>query len=366
MAVTNNYSGNVVDLVQSFTNADKLTFADALVNEIVVDNEIEKEKNVIYGVKNGDVVPIIEKNDSYTMFPVASETVCGTSECDMPVNFSGVVWDLALIKCKIPICLNSFDKEFLAFFNTYRKFDNNPDLDQVLLQYLGEQFKQGLENAKWRRTYFADQASTSPLLDGSDGFWTKADASAVVGENKITITKNNGGTAAAQRMTFQEIYDLLEDMYELASLHTWFDPSTFRFEMPWNMGLTYMSGLNKLGHQAPANCQCLSAEGIVKAGAFTLENIAFNGVPIKVYRAFDGVINQVPALNGNNVPGAAKVDPNRVLLVKNENMLIGSSDETQLTFENIWYNENDEKIYMRGGSYIGAAFPKVNELIIAI
>lgn len=57
-----------------------------------------------------------------------------------------------------------------------------------------------------------------------------------------------------------------------------------------------MSGLNKLGHQAPANCQCLSAEGIIKAGAFTLENIAFNGVPIKVYRAFDGVINQVHAL----------------------------------------------------------------------
>jgi hypothetical protein len=366
MAITNNYKENVVDLVQSFTNADKLTFGEALVNDIVVDNEIELEKTVVYGVKNGDVVPIIEKNDSYTMFPVASETVCGTSECDLNVNLSATIWDLALIKCKIPICLNSFDKEFLAFFNTYRKFDNDPDLDQVLLQYLGEQFKQGLENAKWRRAYFADQASNSPLLDGSDGFWTKADASAVVGDNKIVITKNSAGTAALQRMTFEEIYELLGDMYELAVTHTWFDPSTFRFEMPWSMGLTYMSGLNKMGHQAPANCQCLSADGIVKAGAFTLENIAFNGIPIKVFRAFDGVINQVPALNGNNVAGASKVDPNRVLLVKNENMLIGSSDETQLTFEDIWYNKDDEKIYMRGGSYIGAAFPKVNELILAI
>ena len=366
MAITNNYKDNVVDLVQSFTNADKLTFEEALVNEIVVDNEIEKEKTVLYGVKDGDVVPIIEKNDSYTMFPVASETVCGTDECALNVNLSAVVWDLALIKCKIPICLNAFDKEFLAFFNTYRKFDNNPDLDQVLLQYLGEQFKQGLENAKWRRAYFADQASTSPLLDGADGFWTKADASAVVGENKIEITKNAGANAVAQRMTFDEIYELLGDMYELATYNTWFDPSTFRFEMPWQMGLTYMNGLNKMGHNAPANCQCLSADGIVKAGAFTLENIGFNGIPIKVYRAFDGVINQVPALNGNNVANAAKVSPNRVLLVKNENMLIGSSDETQLTFEDIWYNKDDEKIYMRGGSYIGAAFPKVNELILAI
>ncbi|MGL5233843.1 MAG: hypothetical protein ACRC8Z_03675, partial [Empedobacter falsenii] len=132
MAITNNYKTSVVDLVQSFTNADKLTFEQALVNDIVVDNEIEKEKTVLYGVKNGDVVPIIEKNDSYTMFPVADETVCGTNECDLNVNTSAVKWDLALMKCKIPICLNSFDKEFLAFWNTYRKFDNSPELDTAL------------------------------------------------------------------------------------------------------------------------------------------------------------------------------------------------------------------------------------------
>ena len=366
MAVDTNFKTAVVDLVTSFTNADAIEFNKAIVNDIVVDNAIEKEKNVVTGVSNGDVVPIIEKNDDYTMFPVASETSCGTNECDLDVNFSSEKWDLALIKCKIPICLNSFSKEFLYFFNTQRKFDENPDLDQTLLNYLGAQFKQGLENAKWRRAYFADQASTSTLLDGSDGFWVKADASAIVGENKIEIAKNAGANPTAQRMTGEEVYELLSDMFELASYHTWFNPTTFIFEVTWQMATAYSNWLNKLGHNAPANCQCISADGVVKANVYTLENLYFNGIKVIPRRAFDGVINQVPELNGNNVAGAAKESPNRALLVKNENMLVGTSDVDQLTFFDIWHNKDDEKIYMRGGSYIGASFPKVNELVLAI
>lgn len=366
MAVTNNYTEAVVDLVESYTNADMLEFNQAIVNDIVVDNEIETEKEFLPGVKNGDVVPIIEKNDDYTMFPVADETECGTDECDLNVNLSAVKWDLALMKCKVGICLNKFSAEFLKFWNTYRKFDDNPDLDQAILQYLGEQFKQGLENAKWRRAYFADNASDSKLLNGSDGFWTKADAAAVVGENKITVTKNSGGTLAAQRMTGEEVYTLLGDMFDLATQHTWFNPIAFQYEITWQMATAYSNWLNKLGHNAPANCQCISAEGVVKSNVYTLDNLYYNGVPVKARRAFDGVISQIPELNGNNVAGAARVDPNRAILAKNENMLIGSSDEDQLTFFKIWHNEDDEKIYMRGGSYIGASFPKVNELILAI
>jgi len=366
MAVTNNYATAVVSLVDSFIEADMLEFNQAIVNDIRVDNEIENEKEVLYGVKNGSVVPVLNNNDDYTMFPVADEEVCGTEECDLNVNLSAVKWDLALMKCKVGICLNSFTPEFLAFWNTYRKFDENPDLDQALLQFLGKQFKQGLENAKWRRAYFADTASTSPLLEGADGFWTNADAAAVVGENKIEITQNAGGTFTAQRMTGEDVYDLLSDMYELATYHSWFNPTEFQFEITWQMATAYSNWLNKLGHNAPANCQCIVADGVVKANVYTLDNLYFNGIPVKARRAFDGVISQVPELNGNNVAGAARVDPNRAILTRNENMLVGSSDEDQLTFFKIWHNEDDEKIYMRGGSYIGAAFPKVNELILAI
>ncbi|MDV4026367.1 hypothetical protein CMT52_18725 [Elizabethkingia anophelis] len=366
MAITNNFKQGVVDLVKSFTEADMIDFNQAIVNDIVVDNEIEKEKIVLYGVKDGDVVPIIEKNDDYTMFPIADESDCGTQECSMDMKYSGVKWDLALIKCKVPICLNKFDKEFLQFWNTYKKFNDNPNMDEALLQYLGEQFKQGLENAKWRRAYFADDASTSPLLDGSNGFWTKADASAIVGENKIEITKNNGANAVAQRMTGEEVYNLLGDMFELATYHTWFNPLAFQFEITWQMATAYSNWLNKLGHNAPANCQCISADGVTKANVYTLDNLYYNGVPVKARISFDGVVNQVSELNGNNVPGAAKVSPNRAILAKNENMLIGSPDEDQLTFFKMWHNEDDEKIYMRGGSYIGAAFPKVKEIIVAL
>ena len=365
MAVTTNYSEAVVDLVESFDNADMLEFSKAIVNEITVDNEIEKEKEVIYGVKNGDVVPIIEKNDDYTMFPTADEAVCGTNECDLNVNFSGEIWDLALIKCKVPICLNAFDKHFLRFFNTYRKFDDNPDMDQLILQYLGEQFKQGLENAKWRRAYFSDKASTSTLLDKANGFFIKADAGTVVGETKVEIAKNAGANPAAQRMTGEEVYNLLGEMYDLANMHTWFDPSKYMFEVTWQMANAYASWLNKLGHNAPANCQCISAEGVVKANVYTMENLYYNGVPVKPRIAFDRVIEQVSELNGNNVPNAPRVDPNRAILAKNENMLVGSTDETQLTFFKMWHNEDDEKIYLRGGSYIGASFPKVKEIIYA-
>lgn len=350
MAVTTNFQTAVVDLVESFGEADKVTFQNAIVNDIKVDNEIETEKEVLYGVNNGDLVPVIEKNDSYTMFPVADETVCGTTECDMNVNFSAVKWDLALIKCKVPICVNSFSREFLRFFNQNRDFTNQPDLDTLLLQYLGEQFKQGLENAKWRRAYFADAASTSPLLDGADGFWVKADAGTVVGETKIALTDPT--------MTGEEVYNLLGQMYDLATAHTWFDPTQFQFEVSWKMAVAYSNWLNKLGHNAPANCQCISAEGVTRANVYTLDNLYYNGIPIKPRIAFDRVMQQVTELSTEN--------PNRAILAKRENMLIGSSDADQLNFFDIWHNKDDEKIYMRGGSYIGAAFPKVNEIIVAI
>ncbi|PIF44295.1 hypothetical protein CLU96_1236 [Chryseobacterium sp. 52] len=365
MAVTNNYNTAVVDLVESFDNADMLTFEQAIVNDIKVDNEIEKEKEVLYGVKNGDVVPVIEKNDNYSMFPTADESACGTEECGLDLDFSGVIWDLALMKCKVPICLNSFDKHFLRFFNTQKKFDDNPDMDQLLLQYLAEQFKQGLENAKWRRAYFADVASTSRLLNKANGFFTKADAGTIIGETKIAITKNAGANFAAQRMTGEEVYNLLGEMFDLGTQHIWFNPLEFQYEVTWQMATAYSNWLNKLGHNAPANCQCISPEGVVKANVYTLDNLYYNGIPVKARRAFDGVISQIPELNGNNVAGAARVDPNRAILAKNENMLIGTSEEGQLAFFKMWHNEDDEKIYMRGGSYIGASFPKVNEIIYA-
>lgn len=366
MAVTNNFKQNVVDLVKSFTEADKLTFQDSIVESITVDNELEKEKTVIYGVKDGDVVPIVERTEDYTMFPIADETECGTSECSMETKYTGVKWDLSLIKCKVPICLNKFDKEFLHFWNTYRKFDNNPDLDEAFLKFLGEQFKQGLENAKWRRAYFADDASSSTLLDGSNGFFTQLDAASTAGKNKITIAKNSAATATGQRMTGEEVYKLLSEMYELATYHTWFNPIKFQFEVTWTMAVAYANWLNQLGDKAPANCQCYSAEGIVKGNVYTLENLYLNGIKIIPRRAFDGVIKQIPELNGNNVANAPMVSPNRAILINNDNMLIGSSDENQISFFDIWHNKDEEKIYMRGGAYLGASIPKRKEFILAI
>lgn len=366
MAITNtSFASRLTSLITSFSDADRLEYSKAIVSDIHVDNEIEKEKPVLYGFQDGDVVPIIENNDSYTMFPSADETVCSTSECDIPLNFSGVKLTMALAKCRIPICLNSFNKDFLYFWGTYRKFNENPDLDEALLQFIGKQFKQGLENAKWRRAYFADKLSTSNLLDKANGFFTQADAGATAGVNEVTIAKNSGANYAAQIMTGQEVYELLSEMYDLASVNPWFDPATYQFEVTWQMANVFVNWLNNLGHKAPANCSCYNAEGIVKSNVYTVDNVAFNGVRVIGRKAFDGVISQVPELNGNNVAGAARTEPNRAILAKNENMPVFSTDEENLTFFDIWHSKDDEKIYMRGGTYIGAAIPEVNKIIYA-
>ncbi len=217
MGVTENFNNEVVELVECLTDADKISLKNAIINDFRVDNEIEKEKTVLYGVKDGDVVPILNNDNIYTGFPVADQGACGTEECDMNIDFSATKWDLALIKCKVPICVNSFNRDFLAFFNTEKKFDNSAQLDTLLIKYLALRFKATLENAKWRMAYFADKDSTNPLLKDANGFFIQADAGTTAGENRVELPQT--------AMSGEDVYNKLQEMYDLASANAWFNPS---------------------------------------------------------------------------------------------------------------------------------------------
>lgn len=360
MAYESNFTEDVISLVDGLVSAEKLEMSNLIFTKAFGVSDITQSHEVVPGVRHGNLVPIIKTSTNYESFPFNDPTSCEKPECELTDEFSTHRWDLGLIECRVPICMRTFDENFLKFWNEYRQIANDPDLTTAFLQYLAGKFQENHRAAMWRTIYFGDTASASTLFNGFDGFFAQAEA---IPENVISIEQNTGATFAQQKMTGQQVYELLEDMYLRASEKAWFDESILEFKIPLFMANALITMLNQAGDLSQYNCDCINPDTIVGRRRFTVDGLRMFGLPVSVHKEWDGVINGTAELNGGG--GAnARVNPNRALLTYKSNLLIGTSETQALSYFDIFYDKKDNKIYMDGGSYIGAAIP-TDEYILA-
>lgn len=365
MAYTDNFVGDFLPLVDDLIGAENATYRSLIFNKVFIASDIAKDHTVVTGVRNGSLVPIIDMEPNYEAFPFIDAESCDTTECDLNMQYSGRKWDLGLISCRVPICLRTFNDNFLIFWNSYKMLNpgkvDKTYLKTAILQYITDLLVNSFEIAKWRVEYFGDKGSASKLLNGFDGWFAQA---AAVPGLVVPIAKNNGATYAAQQMTGQEIYDLLLAMEALYLEQEWAGDKPMEYRMTKKMAMTLAAFLNKL---KDSSC-CDGIERLnpdaVGTKTFYYDKLAFHGIPIKPMPEWDKIINKVGVLNGGGGTNA-RVDPNRVLLINKSNLLIGTEERDMLKMLDIFYDKKDKKVYFDLEAYLGAAIP-LREYILAI
>lgn len=343
MAITTNFDETVLALVTDITSAETANLSNALYTKFFEVGKLAEQHTVIPGVRNGNVIPIISTNPNYAKFPYKDPTNCTLPSCDIDLPFEAKAWQIGMIACKTPVCINTFNENFLAFWGRYKRLFGDEDLNSALMQFIMQTFERDLQAALWRVAYFGDTSTDSgdenyALLRPIDGIFTQAEAG---GGLKIEITGNSISTPP----TGEAIYEYLKEAYNTASLLPWFDPANLQFEMTAAMASIWIAWLNGMGDMSSYNCECYSPDGLTSQRSFSLDGqLRIFGIPVRVYREFDGVINQL------------ELDrPYRALLTTRDNILFGTTEFDQLPAFKIWYSEDDDMIYIKGGAQIGAS-----------
>lgn len=338
MAITTNFNTAVLALVDDLVTADRIDISNAIYTSTFEVGDIAEGHQIVTGIRPGALIPILDNAPNYGAFPVKATNNCSIPSCDLDLGFSAKAWQTAMIACKIPICINSFDENFLLFWNQHKRIFGDADLNSALLQYIIDLFQKNLQAAIWRRVWFADSASTNDYLEGADGIFTQAEA---MDGYKIEVTENTAGTG----LTGVALYAYLTEAYEYASLQPWWNPATVRIEMTQAMASVLVSWLNGMGDRTGINCECFSADGLTAQRTFSVDMmLKIFGIPVHVHREFDGVINAFSLGN-----------PYRALLTTDTNILIGTTELDQLPAFDIWYSKDDDQIYIKGGANVGSA-----------
>lgn len=366
MAYTDNFVAELLPLIDDLITADGMDYNKLIFQKAFLASDITKDHTLVTGVRNGTLVPIIDGQPNYNAFPFIDAESCDTVECDLNSNYSAIKWQLGLISCRVPICLRTFNDNFLIFWNSYKmlnptKAENGTYLRTAILQYITDLLVNSLEVAKWRVEYFAEEGNASPLLNGFDGWFAQA---ASVPSLVVPIAKNDAATYSAQEMTGEEIYQTLIAMETLYLSQEWAGDRPFEYRMTKKMAMTLAAYLNQL---KDSSC-CDGVERLnpdnVASKFFYFDQLAFHGIPIKPMPEWDKIINNVTALNGGG-GNAKRVDPNRILLIDKTNLLIGTEERDMLKMLDIFYDKKDKKIYFDLEAYLGAAIP-LREYILAI
>lgn len=375
MAIVNNFTEQVTDLVTSLTAAEKLNFSEAIFTRSVELSPLTQDHAVVTGVRNGNLVPIIDDQPDFESFPFSDANACAVPECDLSHNYSTNKWELGLIECKTPICLRSFDDDFLLFWNQYKMIQTDGDkneseyLQSALVQFLFDQFKVNHTAAQWRGGYFGDKASDSNLFNGIDGWFTQAEANA---ENVVEIVENAGANYTAQKLSGERIYEILKDMYLQYADMVWQSDQPLEFRMSERNAKTLATHFTFIKDKKCCDgLQILDPDAVSNA-PYPYQRLDFHGIPIRVMSIWDQVINKTTELNPGWVgkklvtPDAARVNPNRILLTYKNNLVLGTQEQSNLAFFDIWHSKDQDKIFMKGGSYFGASIPQKTDYVLAI
>jgi|SRR5690606_12371965 len=345
MALQGNFATAIGDLVTGLVEADIANINEAIWQETFGVGSFAAAHNLITGRRNGQVQPIVLTNDYYGSMPVGDQTSCGLNECDLTPNYSAKEWCLAEYNCRIPICMRSFDEEFLVFWNMYRQGLEDPTAEpdaQAFLDYIEQIVRNQILGTQWRVGYWGDTAETeNDLINGCDGYFAQAEAGS--GE-MIAID-----AASPNNPTAEEIYAAFEKAYDFGIQQIWGSQPDLVWKTTYAVAAKLVAWLNKMGDTSMYNCECFDAAGITGTRRYSVEGLRVFGIPVEAHREID-----------LSAAAAGQVDPEakfKALLIRKSNLLIGTNTDSKLEGFDMFYDKTDRKIYIDSMVRLGVMIP---------
>lgn len=345
MAIDTNFKTGIADAVTSLTTAEKVDFGNAIYTTIFEDSKFADKHTIVDGVRTGELIPIIERQNNYTSLS-ADKGDCSMNECDLDINFSTKKWTIGEYNCRIPICLKKYTTDFKLFFKMWNQTLDNPleqPDKQTYFDFITEIAERDVNGALWRTGWWGDTTeSLKPLISENNGIWTNADAGDGVKH-----------TLPAGDLTGKQIYDELAAIYAKAINYAWFKPEEVQFKVTRKTAVTLVNWLNTQNDLSQYNCSCIDIDKVISARVFSVDNLAIFGIPVMSNHEIDE--------SGN----AVGVTPDfRILLINKNNVLVGVNTNDHLEQFKVFYDEKDNKVYIDMAIQIGTAIP-LDEYIYA-
>lgn len=343
MALQGNFATAIGDLVTSLEASDIVNINEAIFQETFTVGSFSQSHTLLTGRRHGNLQPIVLANDYYGSMPKGDETSCDLNSCDLTPNYSSKEWCLSEYNCRIPICMRSFDEEFLMFWNMYRQGLEDPTAEpdaQAFLDYIEMIVRNQVQGTQWRVGYWGDVSeTTNDLINGCDGYFVQAEAGS--GE-KIDLT------VAGTEPTGEELYNAMKEAYEYAVQQVWGAETDIVMKTSYAVASKMVAWLNTMNDTSQYNCDCYDPNGITNARQFTVENLRVFGVPVEAHREID---------LSSNAAGKTQIDKYQILLARKSNLLIGTNSETKMEGFDLFYDKTDRKIYIDSMIRLGVMIP---------
>lgn len=344
MALQGNFATAIGDLVDGLVPADIANINEAIFQETFTVGNFGQAHTLITGRREGQLQPIVLNQDYYNSMPVGDETSCSLNDCDLTPNYSSKTWNLSEYNCRIPICMRSFDEEFLIFWNMYRQGLEDPTTEpdaQAFLDFIENTVKNQVQGTQWRVGYWGDTSATgNNLIKGNDGYFAQAEAG-----NGVKLGFNPAGAEP----TALEIYTAMQEAYETGVQSIWGGQTDVVWKTTYAVASKLVAWLNTMGDNSQYNCECYNPDGITAARRFNVEGLRIFGIPVEAHREID--------LSANAAGQTDPEDKYKILLTRKSNLLIGVNTDNKMEGFDIFYDKKDRKVYIDTMVRLGVMIP---------
>ncbi len=326
----------LVDAISKLSDADKVAYSETIFTDLTQGSDITKYHDIETGVQANDPIPFMDRGEDWEYMKDASGKTsnCDDLPCDVSATLSTKTWSPAPYQCTLEYCFDDLNKVMLNYFNSVKDLEGFNG-DTFYQSFLLDLIEQRMINSHWVKTYFAATTGTSTALTGHDGLFVQYAAAAPTSntDQRIQIAKNAGASYAAQALTAQEGFDIVNELYEkIEDSRSLQSREDVTIQVTRTIAKAYLTWLRE---QKVVSC----CERDPLTGIYTYDNLSIFGRKVEYVREWDYIINAIGDFN----TGTAWVNPHRAVASYKVNNPIGTGDAGKLSNLKVKYDDYTEK-----------------------
>lgn len=327
--------------VNSLCSADKVGISEAIFERYMTDETFSNHHTVLTDIRNGRLIPIMKATQDYGFLKVRQGN-CQMNICEISSDSSAKKWSPVDYNCRLVICKDDLDCDFKKFWDMKCKdYDN---MEDAFIDFLVQKTQENVNASQWRIAYFDDSENEDDDYAGVDGLFKQyVDIVETAGheDQLFEIPENEEATVALQMaLAADRAKGLFAAMYNWASQNNTelIMSADAHFDVTPELAFNYLYSLQN----GEGGCCWPGAHDGITSSAYTIDNLNYMGVPIRIRQEWKGVIKWQ-----REQSAAANFDrPHRALLTTKSNKPVGTCDGEAFNNFDMFYDRKDKQIYI--------------------